>query len=745
MKKLLMIVAGCTTMVATSATLPVRSQQVANLPAPVGGSRAERFANPPGACRLLPIRHNHPLDAKGQDAALAKLVARGFGGFAGNVSFGSITNGTWVGYVDDESRWPAFVHSVEKARSANMSVWLYDECGYPSGTARDLTLKGRPDLENTGYLIAVTNVCGGQSVTLTLPPGVLRCAVAWPLAGDGTLVPGGAVDIADAVSKGERRAPPPPFASARTVPYDAAGRPEAGFEGWRTGNPVASFTWTAPAGSGAWKVFAVTEDWVYEGSHAECKGMKVKFRYPNPLCKDAISRYLEMNHEPYVRHLGRDLGRYFASTFTDEPSIMSNWWRNMPYLVLPSAPGLPDAYRARTGRNLLDDIPLLVAEGTGAAECRIAFWDVAGRMVADAFFGTISDWCRAHGFRSGGHLMGEESFNFHVSHYGDFFRCLRRLDAPSIDCLTSIPSQVPWLAALFAGSARELNGARYAMSETSDHSQRSGRKVPYLVSEDEIAGTLNRLLWGGINTFTSYYGLDRFDDATMRRINTRLGRLNTLLLQDGFSRAEIAVVYPAADMQATYVPGPNVWNDKGTPIRALQDRFYAGVTSLYETGRSFLVIDADALEAAQIEGRELVHGKLRWKLVALPATTRLPPAARAKLDAFRRAGGLVVETGDEATVAVRAGKLLRPALSVAGNGPHPIRIAHRQTAEGEVFFVMNDSGKPWSGRVSLRDRRAPLTLWDPAADTPAPVPLEADGSAHLALGPWSAVVLSPNP
>ncbi|MBO7686055.1 MAG: hypothetical protein J6V72_06720, partial [Kiritimatiellae bacterium] len=102
----------------------------------------------------------------------------------------------------------------------------------------------------------------------------------------------------------------------------------------------------------------------------------------------------------------------------------------------------------------------------------------------------------------------------------------------------------------------------------------------------------------------------------------------------------------------------------------------------------------------------------------------------------------MVETGDEATVAARAGKLLRPALSVAGDGPHPVRIAHRQTAEGEVFFVMNDSGKPWNGHVSLRDRRVPLTLWDPAADASAPVPREADGSVRIALGPWSAVVLS---
>ena len=87
---------------------------------------------------------------------------------------------------------------------------------------------------------------------------------------------------------------------------------------------------------------------------------------------------------------------------------MSNWWRPMPYLTLPSAPGLAEAYRKRTGRDLLDDIPLISADGADSAECRIAFWDIAGQMTADAFFGTISDWCRAHGFRSGGHLMGEE-------------------------------------------------------------------------------------------------------------------------------------------------------------------------------------------------------------------------------------------------------------------------------------------------------------------------------------------------
>ena len=118
---------------------------------PDGGTRAERFANPPGACRLLPIRHNYPFDVKSNEKQLAAMLDRGYGGFAGNVAFGSIqTNGTWKGvwkgYVDEEPFWPQFIHAVNFAKAANMSLWLYDECGYPSGTARDLTLKGHPEL-----------------------------------------------------------------------------------------------------------------------------------------------------------------------------------------------------------------------------------------------------------------------------------------------------------------------------------------------------------------------------------------------------------------------------------------------------------------------------------------------------------------------------------------------------------------------------------------------------------------------
>ena len=156
-----------------------------------------------------------------------------------------------------------------------------------------------------------------------------------------------------------------------------------------------------------------------------------------------------------------------------------------------------------------------------------------------------------------------------------------------------------------------------------------------------------------------------------------------------------------------------------------------------------MIVDTDALAAARIEGRELVHGKLRWKVVALPASMHLDPAVRAKLDAFRRAGGHVVDAGDEAALATRVGQILPPAMSVVGGGPHPIRVAHRMTSEGEVYFVMNDSAEPWTGKVALRNAASGgIMSWNPEKDRASSVACNADGSINLSFAPWSAIILS---
>jgi len=261
-------------------------------------------------------------------------------------------------------------------------------------------------------------------------------------------------------------------------------------------------SWHAPAGE--WFVVVMTDDLIYEGTHAA-----ISLAYKKPcidlLTPEPTARFLEVTHARYAEELGKDLGRYFVSTFTDEPSLQNHWFRPMLYRVLPWSLTIEREFKRRRGRELRPLLPALVAEtGPAGARARYDFWNTVGELVSENYFGQIQTWCHKHNILSGGHLLMEEGLVGHVPMYGHFFRCARRLDAPSIDCLTSLPPQVPWQIARMIGSVADLEGRTVTMCEVSDHSQRyrppGDTRPTRIVTEEEIRGTCNRPVWGGINT-----------------------------------------------------------------------------------------------------------------------------------------------------------------------------------------------------------------------------------------------------
>lgn len=701
---------------------------------PEGRPLVERFANPPGSSRILRILHKQPDDPAAQDAQLRRLAEQGFGGFAGNVSFD--------GYVDDESKWPAFLRGVRMAKAAGMSLWLYDECGYPSGSARDLTLKGHPEWAARGLLVAVTNTTGGE-VVLPLPPGTLVSAVALPLR-DGIAQLDHAQDLSASVA-GDR------------------------------------LRWRAPAGE--WTVVAMTDDLIYEGTHA---AISLAFKKPciNLLMPETTARFLEVTHERYAARLGPDLGKWFVSTFTDEPSLMNLWFRPMPYRVLPWSSNLPGEFRKRCGAGLLPLLPALVVEaGPRGAKARHDFWNTVADLVAENYFGQIQTWCRAHGLASGGHLLMEESLAGHVPLYGDFFRCARRLDAPSMDCLTSLPSEVPWHVARMIDSIACLEGRTVTMSEASDHSQRhraDGDKRPVrIVTEDEIRGSLNRQLWGGIGTFTSYYRFQDLDDAQLRRLNEWVGRCTTLLA-GGHQVANIAVLYPIESLWPKFVPALRGATDV-PEIRRIEAVLREVRNTLYAAGRDFTFVDARALVEAKVRDGALAHGPLRWRAVVLPAADTLPMAAWENLAALQRGGGIVIAVGarpansesrfPDPRVQALANALLgageSPTMTGAGSGagvflpeglisllPHtldsllepdafaggtgsPVRTTHRRVAGHDVYFAINDCTAPWEGEIRFSGRGV-SEMWDPA--TGSITALTNGTNFPLRLGPYGGML-----
>jgi hypothetical protein len=672
---------------------------------------ATLMKSPPAKARISKIIHGWPDEPSAAAALLAKLQAQGFGGIVCNVSF--------TDYLGSEPHWAAFTNAVKAAREAGMTLWLYDEKGYPSAAAGGLVLRDHPEWQAMGLLAAETQ--GGGSLDLELPPGELMLAAAYRLK-DGHLLLNSATNLTASIS----------------------GR---------------KLAWTAPAGE--WKLLAVTRDYLHEGTHAALS-LAEHLPYPNLLMREPTSKFLEVTHDRYVARLGPDLGRYFVATFTDEPSLMSLFLKRMPWRVLPWSLELPGAFKKRHGSALEPLLPALFCDALPEGQrARYNYWKTVGDLTASNYFGQIQEWCSRHNIPSSGHLLMEENLTCQVPLYGDFFACLRRFDAPGVDCLTSIPEQVPWFIAKAASSAAELEGRTLVMCETSDHGQvyrPPGDKRPkVIVSEAEIRGTCNRLTVAGVNRITSYYSFADLKDSDLKQLNSWIGRCSAAVT-GGHSMANIAVLYPVESLWTRFTPAHQLANESPGASR-IESIFHDVSQTLFKNGRDFLYVDGRALTEAEVGTGELQHGELRWKVVILPGADTLPQKAWKNLEQFVRSGGVLISIGAlprnsetefpapavasisralftpealgshgrshgdlGAAVYLAAeetshlSRILDQILSADVQAPNdaPIRWTHRKIDRHHVYFVINDSPERWSGAVRLAARGAG-DQWDPAS------------------------------
>jgi hypothetical protein len=709
---------------------------LADVPFATEESLARRFANPPAEARILKIIHSWPDQPQAQDDLIRQLTRQGFGGAVCNVSFDD--------YLQSDAKWRSFHRAIGAAKKAGWALWLYDERGYPSGNAGGIVLREHPEWEASGLLIAET-AAEKAAVTLALPPGRLFLAAAFPVR-EGQIEAGGRIDLAGNVRDQQLRWEPLP---------------------------------------GRWHVMVVTVSRLYEGTHAD-SNLADKMPYINLLMPEPTRRFLEVTHQRYADRIGCDLGKNFIATFTDEPSLMSMFLRPMPYRVLPWAPQLPGEFLKRRGYALEPIVPDLIADaGPAGQKHRYDYWLTIAELVSENYFGQIQTWCRAHNVLSGGHLLAEESLVAHVPLYGDFLRSARRLDAPSMDCLSSLPPEVPWYVARLIASAAELEEKSVVMCETSDHVQRyrpPGDKRPIReVTEGEIRGTCNRLILGGVNCITSYYSFAGLPDEAVQRLNQWVGRCCTML-SGGHQVADIAVAYPVESLWTRYLPS-RLWTQVAHSAARIETISRAAMDALFSAQRDFRIVDSKALIKARVENEKMVHGQSEWRIVVLPGADTLPLAAWENLARFVRGGGVVVALGTlpansevefpSARVQKLAREIFGPPTSnhtsfETGSGgggiflpagsegllpvvlkgvlepdlmsippESPVRATHRRTDGQEVYFVINDSAKAWSGKIRVA-AAGKAERWDPG--TGHTLPASSTGTIPISLEPYGATL-----
>lgn len=696
------------------------------------------FAHPPASNRILKIIHGWPDDPQQQDQWRNSLLQQNFGGVVCNVSFQN--------YLTGDTQWKAFQHAVDRALADGMTLWLYDERGYPSATAGGLVLQDHPEWEARGLLLASQTCTAPATATLEIPPGTIQFVHAYPSNASGT------PDLTQPTNLVEHV----------------------------TDHQLA---WTPPAGN--WHILAVTQSTLYDGTHA-AMNLDAKIPYPNLLSPEPTRRFIELTHAAYAQHFPQPLGHYFVSTFTDEPSLMSLFLRPMPYSVLPWDPTLATTYASTTGHTLLHDIPAIaLGSSPDASRARYQFWQLVGRQVSQNFFGAIQTWCHANHILSGGHLLMEESLTSQVPLYGDHFACLRRLDAPSIDCLTSLPPEVPWRIARIALSAAILETNHLTMCETSDHSQvyrPTGDTRPKVtVSEAQIRGAFNRLMAGGINTFTSYYSYTGLNNETLQRLNDWVGRC-TLLLQQGEPDAPIAVLLPTESLWPRITPsrGPVTTSAEASEIEKLFD---TTCDQLFNARHDFLCIDTQALLESEIHNGALTHHNQRWPVLILPGIDTLPLTAWQQIQRFVQAGGVLIALGHtprNTDTHFPSPETLQISLELLGTTSttpsvqqHPsgglglylppgsegflhdvlrpmlpsplqiqstntsLRLTSRKTPTGTIHFLLNDSDQPWQGHITP-NTPGTWSQWNPHSGTTSTL---TNSSLHLTLEPYGATFL----
>ena len=498
--------------------------------------RKETFLNPDSSRSILQVVHDFQFVALNLDQKLYefspedsdekrrehikfrldRLKARGYAGVVMSVDN--------LNYLQDEEALERMAWAIDYADSLGLRVWIYDEQYYPTGGAGGLTLKDHPEHE------CVALCCVEKDVTVKFDSGPIRI-----------MSPYGHSGLQYAIAE------------------DEAGN-RLDVSRWK--DPAGSLCWDAPQGK--WHLWCYFFRALYEGGglvHA----MRSPRRYPNVADEASMARFLEVTYGPYERVLGDRLKNKIEAIFTDEPQMVRYApypsWKNpetargkhpslsiydVPDLEIPIYPFLPwprkveETFEKRNGYSLIPYLPELYSENVAATgKIRRDYFETIGAMVDHAYSGQFLEKFAQLNLLYSGHHDAEENFSIHPYRYGDLLHMMGRMDIPGCDLLYSAPDKVRHsVACKLASSAAHLYGKKHVMIEASNMLDKD---QTYSLERFQLAMAMEYAL--GVDTITSYYGEELFDEEGYRRFMNYVARLSSVV-DGGIHESQVLVYYP---------------------------------------------------------------------------------------------------------------------------------------------------------------------------------------------------------
>lgn len=594
-------------------------------------------------------------------AASPELAAHydelGFGGIVGNIPY-------TTDFPNDEPLWQKTAEGMRSYIRRGMHTWIYDENGYPSGTAGGYVTEHHPDHIACGlYCYDYWRLIGGPCVyRADVPDTKLWKAVLIPKDG------GDPIDVTDELN-------------TNNVLYIQV-----------------------PAGQ--FYLFMMSIRRLFDGTHAT-ESYSEPRNYISLSDSEATQYFLDCTHENYRRVLGDAFGQGVLAMFTDEPSLISWNIRTGVFPILPWLDSYPADFEKIYGYPFwFACVAVVTGRGESVVKRRCDYWEFIAKTVEEGYFGQIQSWCHKNGLKSSGHLLEEERLQAHVYNYGSFYKSMRRLDWPGIDELNTetgplmAESIIP--IARFVASFADISGEHEVFTEFSDHCVRERGDV---AGKECYYGSVNWHLALGVNNFTSYYSWNGLSPDEIRAFNRYTARSGYLLRQ-GSRDSRVAVFYPEAAMWESYTPSTAARAvDSSAKTVALETAFTRASWELLHRQIDFDYIDCEILLSGEINNGALCYKDRAYRAIVLPCARVLEEKAAEKLTVLAEAGITVLFCGEIPTISRESGDMLGDAIRDA------IHAGKMHASETAVFGGLLDSALPEDCRpVLVTDGVHPMLL-----------------------------------
>lgn len=123
--------------------------------------------------------------------------------------------------------------------------------------------------------------------------------------------------------------------------------------------------------------------------------------YVDLLYPGVTEKFLEVTHEAYRRHFGKEFGKRIPGSFTDEPELL-------PAGGMPWTADLPEQFQQRWGYSLLASLPSLAAEVGDWRRVRHNYYSTLNELFVERWGQPYFNYCASNHLEFTGHYWEHE-------------------------------------------------------------------------------------------------------------------------------------------------------------------------------------------------------------------------------------------------------------------------------------------------------------------------------------------------